>query len=62
MRIMRNFALMLMLGLAPFAANWATAAEVGTTATCGDCTCDPGQCCSKSWTGGCECTTCPQAP
>lgn len=25
---------------------------------CGDCSCEDGQCCSKTWTGGCKCKTC----
>ena len=58
MRTVRNLAILVLLLVAPVAANWAAAAEVGTMATCGACTCDAGQCCSKSWAGGCECYTC----
>lgn len=62
MRVARNIALLVVLLVAPIMANWAVAAEVGTMATCGQCTCDPGQCCSKSWGGGCSCHGCAQDP
>lgn len=59
MRLARNFALLLMLLVAPFAANFAMAAEAAIVGpTCGDCTCSEGQCCDKSWAGGCSCYTC----
>lgn len=57
MRLVRNLAILLMLLAAPFAANFASAAEVGVTSTCGDCDC-PNLCCDKSWLGGCECKPC----
>lgn len=56
MRIARNLALLAVLLLVPFAANAAAATAVAPS--CGDCTCDTGQCCDKSWTGGCSCHTC----
>jgi hypothetical protein len=61
MRIVRNLAVLLLLLAAPIAANRAFALDVGASATCGACSCDSGQCCSKSWAGGCECNTCPPA-
>ena len=62
MRIARNLALLVLLLVAPVAANLAVAAQIGTMSTCGDCTCDAGQCCTKSWAGGCSCHTCSQDP
>lgn len=62
MRIARNLAVLLLLLMAPLAANQALAMGVGPTATCGDCTCDGGQCCSKSWAGGCSCHVCSPDP
>jgi len=61
MRTLRNFALLLILLLAPFAAHTAKAFEVGASATCGDCTCNADQCCDKSWAGGCSCHVCAPA-
>jgi len=28
------------------------------TSKCGDCTCDPGQCCNLNGDGSCACTSC----
>lgn len=58
MRIVRNFAILAVLLSAPVLAQRLNAAEAAGP-TCGDCTCSDGQCCSKSWTGSCKCTTCP---
>lgn len=62
MRLARNVAVLVLLLAAPIVANRAYSVDFGTTATCGACSCDSGQCCSKSWAGGCECTTCPPPP
>jgi len=61
MRVARNFALLMLLLVAPFAANLAAAADVGATDTCGACTCAPERCCSMDGWGACKCYNCPPA-
>lgn len=56
MRIVRNLSILSLLLAAPMLAQHVR--EPKPASTCGDCTCDPGQCCKKSFAGGCECSIC----
>lgn len=60
MRILRNLFVLALLLAAPLVAQSSFVFEPAST--CGQCTCDSGQCCKKSWAGGCECYTCSPDP
>lgn len=59
MRIVRNLLVLGLLAAAPLVAENSL---VVPPSTCGNCTCDEGQCCKMSWAGGCECYTCSPDP
>ena len=42
----------------PIAAEEEDGGGDGDRSKCGDCQCDPGQCCSKGTWGSCDCTKC----
>lgn len=56
MRIVRNLVILSLLIAAPLVAQQSFV--IKPASTCGACTCDAGQCCSKGILGGCECTIC----
>jgi hypothetical protein len=59
-RLVRNVIFLGVLAAAPALVPAAVGPmpDLQQEATCGQCSCDPGQCCTKGVLGGCECKVC----